>query len=131
MKHYRKLQVLAVAVVLAIGGYLASCAHTPTPGEFRDAVVTCTQENSNNPQASAAVVNCLTNAVGGNYAACLAGLPAIGHWTVEEIACVVRRLSVESAQRLNAGSSTPADRTLLDNANAWLSENGIVFRAAP
>jgi len=125
------LYVLATIIGLAVGGYLAACAHTPTPGQFRDAVVTCTMENSSNPQASAAVVNCLTGAVGGNYAACLEGLPALGHWTVEEIACIVRRLATESAQRINAGTAAGDDRAVLDNANEWLRSNNIQFRAAP
>jgi len=128
MKHYRKLQALAVAIGLTLGGYLTSCAHTPTPGEFKDAIVNCTIENSNNPQASAAVTNCLIGAVSGNYGACLSGLVAGGYWAVEEIACVVRRLATESAQRLNAGQSTDSDRAVLDNANAWLKSENIRFR---
>ena len=128
MKHYRKFQVLAVAVGLALGGYLGSCAHTPTPGQFKDALVTCTLENSNNPQASAAVVNCLVGAASGNYAACLSGLVAAGYWTVEEVACIVRRLATESAQRLNAGTARGTDKAVLDNANQWIKDNGIRFR---
>lgn len=127
MKHYRKFQALCIATGLVLGAYLASCAHT-TPGQFKDAVVVCTMENSNNPQAGAAVVNCLTGAVSGNYAACLSGLVTAGYWTVEEIACVVRRLATESAQRINAGQATGADRTVLDNANQWLRDNNIRFR---
>jgi hypothetical protein len=124
------LYSIAVAIGLTIGGYVASCAHT-TPGQFKDAVVTCTMENSHNPQASSAVLNCLTNAVAGNYAACLAGLPQLGHWTVDEIACVVRRLATESAQRINAGKAEPTDQQVLDDANQWLRDQGIKFRAAP
>ncbi|HJW74822.1 MAG TPA: hypothetical protein VJ787_04020 [Thermoleophilia bacterium] len=126
-KHLRSIQILILAVGLSIGGYFAACAHT-TPGQFKDAIVTCTLENSQNPQASAAVTNCLIGAVSGNYAACLSGLVTAGYWTVEEIACVVRRLATESAQRINAGQATDADRTVLDNANQWLKDNQIRFR---
>jgi hypothetical protein len=126
-RNYRKLQALCIAVGLALGGYLASCAHT-TPGQFKDAVVVCTMENSNNPQAGAAVLNCLTGAVGGNYAACLSGLVSGGHWLVDEVACVVRRLATESAQRLNAGTASGTDKATLDNANQWLRDNNIRFR---
>ena len=124
-KHYRTLQVLAVAVGLAIGISIG-CAHTY--GQFRDAVVTCTQENSNNAAATAAVLNCLTNAVAGNYAACLAGLVTEAHWTVDEVACVVRRLSNETAQRLNAGTASGNDQAVLDRANAWIRDNNVRFR---
>jgi len=125
-KHLRSIQITILAVGLSIGGYFAACAHTA--GEYKDAVVTCTQENSNNPQASAAVKNCLIGAVSGNYGACLAGLPAAFNWSYEEVICVVRRLATESAQRLNAGLSTDSDRTVLDNANQWIKDNGIRFR---
>jgi hypothetical protein len=130
MKHYRKLQVLAVAIGLAIGGYLASsCKTTPANGDsFYQVVVTCTQENSNNAQASAAVLSCLTSAVGGDYVGCLTGLVSVGHWTVDEVACIVRRYAVESAQRINAGTQTGTDDAVLKNANEFLKQKRIGFR---
>jgi len=118
---------LATIIGLAIGIVSGNCAHT-TPGQFKDALVTCTMENSNNAQASAAVLGCLTNAVAGNYAACLSGLVSTGHWTVDEVSCIVRRLATESAQRLNAGTASGTDQATLDNANAWLKANNIRFR---
>ena len=126
-KHLRAIQIVILAVGFAIGGYFASCAHT-TPTQFKDAIVNCTLENSNNPQAGAAVVRCLTGAVSGDYGACLSGLVAGGYWAVEEIACVVRRLATESAQRINAGQATDSDRTVLDNANQFLRDNNLRFR---
>jgi hypothetical protein len=119
--------LLAAIVGLTLVTVAANCAHT-TPGTFTNALVTCTQENSNNAQASAAVVNCLVGAAAGNYAACLSGLVSAGHWTVDEIACIVRRLATESAQRLNAGTASGTDKATLDNANAWLRDNAIRFR---
>jgi len=119
--------LLAAIVGLTLGTVAANCAHT-TPGTFTNAVVTCTMENSNNAQASAAVVNCLVGAAVGNYTACLSGLVSAGHWTVDEVACIVRRLATESAQRLNAGTSTDSDRVTLDNANKFLRDNSIKFR---
>jgi hypothetical protein len=126
--HFRKLQVLAVLVGLSIGGYLGACAHTPTPTEFKDAIVTCTLENSSNAAAGAAVLDCLTGAVAGNYAACLSGLVTAGQWTVQEVACIVRRLATESAQKLNAGTANNADKLILERANQVIRDNNIRFR---
>ena len=126
-KHVLKIQIAILALGLSLGAYFAACAHT-TPGQFKDALVTCTQENSNNTQALAAVGNCLTGALAGDYVSCLSGLVSAGHWTVDEIACVVRKLATDSAQRLNAGTSTSSDRSTLDNANRWLRDNNIRFR---
>lgn len=120
--------LLAFILSFSVATIALNCAHTPTPGEFKDAVVTCTLENSSNAQASAAVVGCLTGAVAGNYAACLSGLVSAGHWTVTEIACIVRRLATESAQRLNAGTANDWDQAQLDNANRWLRDNSIRFK---
>ena len=117
----------AIIIGLAIGTVAANCAHM-TPTEFKDALVTCTQENTNNAQALAAVGNCLTGALAGNYAACLSGLVTELKWTIDEVACMVRKLATESAQRINAGQATDADRTVLDNANQWLKDNQIRFR---
>jgi hypothetical protein len=125
--HFRKLQVLAILVGLSLGGYVASCAHT-SAAEFKDAIVTCTLENSSNAQASAAVVACLTGAVAGDYTSCLSGLVTAGQWAATEVICIVRRLATESAQRLNAGAAQPNDQVMLDNANRFLRDNGIRFR---
>jgi hypothetical protein len=119
--------VLATILGLAIGTITANCAHT-TAGQFKDAVVVCTMENSNNAQAGAAVVSCLTAAVGGDYAGCLAGLVSVGHWSVDEVACIVRRLATESAQRINSGTSTTEDGRVLSSANQWLRDNQIRFK---
>jgi hypothetical protein len=127
MKPNRTIKAILAAIAFAAAGYLSACAHT-TPSQFTDALVTCTMENSNNAQASAAVVNCLVGAAGGNYGACLSGLVSAGHWTVDEVACIVRRLATESAQRLNAGTATGTDQAVLDNANAWLAAERIKFR---
>ena len=119
---------LSVIIGLTLGTLVANgCAHTTASG-FKDAVVTCTMENSSNAQASAAVVTCLTGAIAGDYAGCLAGLVTAGTWTITEVACIVRRLATESAQRLNAGTATPTDKATLDNANQFLRDNAIRFR---
>lgn len=118
---------LSVVIGLTLGTLVANCAHT-TAGQFKDAVVQCTVENSSNAQASAAVVACLTSAIAGDYSACLAGLVTAGTWTIQEIACVVRKLATESAQRLNSGTATATDRAVLDNANQFLRDNAIRFR---
>ena len=119
--------VLAAIVGLVIGTTASNCAHT-TAGQFKDAVVTCTMENSSNSQAASAVLGCLTGAIAGDYSACLSGLVTAGTWTVQEISCVVRKLATESAQRLNAGTASGTDKAVLDNANQWLRDNAIRFR---
>lgn len=120
--------IVSVLVVIAALGS-TSCKTTPTsPDSFFGAVVTCTKQNSHNDQAGAAVLNCLVNAAGGNYGACLAGLTAAGYWTVEEIACVVRQYATESAQRLNAGVPTPSDAVILERANAWIKANQVRYQ---
>ena len=117
------------ATILALSAALSACKTTPTnPDGFFGAVVTCTKSNSHNAQAGAAVLNCLTSAVGGDYTACLAGLVTAGYWTVEEVACVVRQYATESAQRLNAGEPAPSDSVILERANAWLSSKQVKFQ---
>ena len=88
----------------------------------------CTKENSHNAQAGAAVLNCLTGAVAGDYGACLSSLVAAGYWTVDEIACVVRQYATESAQRINSGTPTPSDSVILERANQWLREKQVRFQ---
>ena len=119
--------VLAAILGLTIGTVASNCAHT-TPSQFKDIVVTCTVENSSNSQAANAVLGFLTGAIAGDYGACWSGLVTAGTWTIQEIACVVRKLATESAQRLNAGTASSTDRAQLDNANAWLKANNIRFR---
>jgi hypothetical protein len=119
-------------LVCSISSTLTSCRTPPTnPDSFYQAVVTCTEANTNNTQAGAAVLRCLTSAAGGDYTACLAGLVTAGYWTVDEVACIVRHYATTSAQRLNAGTADSADPTVLKNANAWLREKQIGFKAAP
>jgi len=119
----------ALIVALTFWGFSGSCKTTPTtPDSFYDVVVTCTVDNVKNPQAGAAVLACLTGAVGGDYSACLAGLVTAGTWTVEEVACIVRAYATSSAQKLNAGTALPADQTVLTNANAWIRAHKVVYR---
>lgn len=120
-----------IATVLVIFAALSitACKTTPnTPDSFFGAVVTCTRENSHNAQAGQAVLNCLMNAAGGNYGACLSGLVAAGYWTVDEIACVVRQYATESAQRINSGEPTPSDSIILERANQWLRDKQVRFQ---
>jgi hypothetical protein len=122
--------IASIAIGILLGVPIAAangCAHT-TPGQFTNAVVTCTLDNTSNPQAGAAVLSCLTAAVAGNYSACLAGLVTAGQWTVEEVACIVRNLSTQAAQKLNAGDKSGENQLILDNANQWLRDNSIRFR---
>jgi len=120
--------ITSILVIIAALG-ITACKTTPTnPDSFFGAVVTCTKENSHNAQAGAAVLNCLMNAAGGNYGACLSGLVAAGYWTVDEIACVVRQYATESAQRLNSGMPTPSDSIILERANQWLREKQVRFQ---
>lgn len=120
--------VASVLIIIAALG-ITSCKTTPTnPDSFFGAVVTCTRENSHNDQAGAAVLNCLTGAVAGDYGACLSGLVAAGYWTVDEIACVVRQYATESSQRINSGTPAPSDSVILERANEWLKTNQVKFR---
>ena len=118
---------------LTLCAALVSCKTTPvTPTNFYQAVVTCTESNTANPQAEAAVVQCLTDAVAGDYAGCLSGLVAGGTWTVDEVACIVRSYATTAAVRINAGTATKTDSTGLANANAWLKSNQVQFhRTSP
>ena len=109
-----------------------SCITTPTkPDGFFQAVVTCTKDNSQSPQAGAAVLQCHTGAISGNYTVCLSGLVTEGHWAVDEIACLVRAYATSSAVRLNSGTPDASDQVVLDNANAWLRAEQIQFRSVP
>lgn len=120
--------IVSIIVIFAALG-ITSCKTTPTnPDTFYQRVVTCTQENSHNTQAGAAVLNCLTGAVAGDYGACLSGLVAAGYWTVDEIACVVRQYATESAQRINSGEPTPSDSIILERANQWLRDKQVRFQ---
>lgn len=120
-----------LATILAIAATLGACKTTPTnPDSFYQAVVTCTVDNSSNTQAGAAVLKCLTGAVAGDYTACLAGLVTDGYWTVDEVACIVRRYATTSAQRLNAGTGDATDPVVLKNANEWLRKNDVRFKVA-
>lgn len=116
-----------IILVAAIG--ITACKTSPTkPDSFFGAVATCTQQNSHNDQAGQAALNCLLNAAGGDYGACLSGLVAAGYWTVDEIACVVRQYATESAQRINSGAPTPSDSVILERSNQWLRDNQVKFR---
>jgi hypothetical protein len=130
MKLIRYLST--IATILALGATLNACKTTPTnPDSFYQAVVTCTVDNSSNTQAGAAVYKCLSDAVlSRDYTACLAGLVTAGTWTVDEVACIVRHYAQTSAQRLNAGTSDALDQKTLDNANAWLKQEQLRFKAA-
>lgn len=110
----------------------SACKTTPmTPDNFYHAVVTCTIDNTSSTQAGAVVLRCLTSAAGDDYDACLAGLVTAGYWTVDEVACLVRHYAQTSAVRTNAGTADNLDPIIVTNANAWLREKGIMFRAAP
>jgi UDP-N-acetylglucosamine enolpyruvyl transferase len=109
----------------------AACKTTPTsPDSFYQAVVTCTEANVANPQAEAAVVQCLTDVVAGAYVGCLAGLVASGTWTVDEVACLVRAYATSAAVKVNNGTATTADSTALANANAWIRAEQVKYRRA-
>jgi hypothetical protein len=123
----RYIQTLLLAAVLSISA--TSCKTVPANGDsFYEVVVTCTMENSSNPQAGAAVLGCFTGAIGGDYTACLSGLVAAGNWTIEEIACVVRAYATTSAQRINAGKPEPTDADVLKKANAWIRDHKVGYR---
>jgi hypothetical protein len=123
----RYIQTLLLAAVLSISA--TSCKTVPANGDsFYEVVVTCTMENSSNPQAGAAVLGCFTGAIGGDYTACLSGLVAAGNWTVEQVACIVRRYATESAQRINAGAPLPTDADVLKKANEFIKAKKIGYR---
>jgi hypothetical protein len=119
---------IAFAILAAVLSCSSCTNPQPKPDSFYQVVVTCTTENTSNAAAGAAVMGCLTGAVSGDYTACLAGLLTAGHWTVDEIACIVRAYATTSAQRLNAGTPTAEDTVILRNANDWIRANQIGFR---
>jgi hypothetical protein len=124
-------KVALVFVLVFASSTLSACKTTPTnPDSFYQTVVTCTVDNSSNTQAGAAVYKCLAGVVTSDYTACLAGLVTAGYWTVDEVACIVRHYAQTSAQRMNAGTGDPMDPKVLDNANAWLKQEQIRFKAA-
>lgn len=121
--------ILALAVALSF----ASCKTSPTtPDSFFGAVVTCAEGNRYEAQATASVMGCLTAAVGGDYSTCIANLlTSGGHWSIDEIACLVRDYATSAAVRLNSDRAAGADSAGLANANDWLRSKRILFRAAP
>jgi hypothetical protein len=126
MKDLARALILIAAFVF--GGTFA-CKTTPTsPDSFYQVVVTCTMGNPTNPAAEAAVMNCLTNAVGGNYAVCLNGIVAGGMWTVNEVACIVESYVTTASKKLNLGTATDTEALALKNANAWISSEKIGFK---
>jgi hypothetical protein len=125
MKH-----ILPTIIILALAQF-AACKTTPAnPDTFYQRVVTCAETNTNNAQAGAAVLNCLTSAVGGDYTACLVGLVTAGYWTVDEVACIVRSYAVNAAARINAGTPQDTDAKALENANAWIRSQQVKYRSA-
>jgi len=122
-----------VLLLVAASSQVTGCKTPSTnPDSFYQTVVTCTVDNSTNTQAGAAVYKCLAEVVTGQtYTSCLAGLVTAGTWTVDEVACIVRRYAQTSATRLNAGTGDSMDPKILDNANAWLRQEQIRYKSAP
>lgn len=121
---------LVVGSLLAFSAMLNSCTTPVKPDSFYGKVVTCTMDNTKNPQAIAAVVSCLSNVVQGDAFSCLQGLVACGAWTVEEVACIAREQAVSTAQKANASGASVPDSTILANANAFIRAENMLFRGA-
>jgi hypothetical protein len=117
----------ALVILLAAGLTLAACKTlAPAPDSFAGRVVTCAEGNDANPAASAAVLGCLVGAAGGDYAACLAGLPAAGHWSADAVACIVRSYAQPRARAMLAAQ--PVADPAREHAAEWLRDQGITFR---
>jgi hypothetical protein len=106
-----------------------SCASIrPTGDQFLNAVVDCSKVNPENSAAASAVLSCLQSAISGNPAACLLNLVTVGHWTVDEVACVVRALGESANVRALRGIATATDATVERAAHNWLTQQNIGFR---
>jgi hypothetical protein len=116
-----KLSLLILAASLAL-----SCgSNKPTPDHFFNVVVDCGKTNPSNPEVAAAVYTCLANAAAGNPSACLSGLLSTGHWTVDEIACVVRELGNKTGSLSAPGSY---DANAARSARNWIAAEKIGYR---
>jgi len=126
MKRTRPLYVLAIAVGLALGGLLATaCQPGSKPDVFVGAVVDCAKVNPNKSGAASAVYACLAGALAQNPAPCLALLVEGGHWTVDEVACLVAFYGQRSNEKLLAKQATTEDQVVAKAAHDWLTEKRI------
>ena len=131
-RHIRKIQLLILATGFAIGAAFAvSCAPGSKPDVFVGAVVDCAKVNPNNSGAASAVYACLAGALAQNPGPCLAGLVEVGHWTVDEVACIVAFYGQRSNEKLLAKQGGDEDRVVAKAAHDWLVQNKIAVQNTP
>jgi hypothetical protein len=124
--------VLLLGCALAFSG-CQNCGGGNTPRDpFYEVIVDCAKTNPQSSAAGTAVLNCLAGAATADYGACLSGLLTMGHWTVDEIACLVRYYGAEASNKLNAlpANAAPdaADQTVAANAKAWIVAHKVGYR---
>jgi hypothetical protein len=116
--------LLVFVLVLSSG---TGC-HNVKPDQFFGAVVDCSQVNPEASAALGAVTTCLVGLVSQNPAVCLSGLLTDGHFSLDEIACVVASLAHEANAKVGASTATLEDLKLRKAANDWLAQEQIGIR---
>lgn len=118
--------VSAIVIGLTIGVALGTaCQPGSKPDIFVGAVVDCAKVNPNTNGAASAVYACLAGALAQNPGPCLTGLVQIGHWTVDEVACIVAFYGQRSNEKLLAKQGSTEDQVVAKAAHDWLTENRI------
>lgn len=113
--------VTLVALMLTLP--TAGCRVKPTA--FYEATVDCAKINPERTATSAAVVTCLTAAVAGNAIACIAQLPQVAHWTIDEATCVIADIAQKENAKVGTALATTRDLELRNEAVDFLTRNRI------
>ena len=116
-------------IVFVLAFFLSPCAcHNVTPDQFFNATVDCATQN---PEASTALqqaTNCLVSVISGDPAACLSGLITAGHFTIDEVACVVAYIAQQEQAKVAASTATSTDLEIRRAATSWLVAEKIQIR---
>jgi hypothetical protein len=79
---------LCLLVVSLVGASACGTTSAQKEQQFYSTVVACSKSDKANDSVKSAALSCLSNAVAGNYAACMTSIVPDVVWTVDEIQCV-------------------------------------------